>query len=170
MTINDTNMFQTRRTIHMATAIVTITTTVCSELISGRQPTSIITKNMKTYQYFRCGWGWWQLMIPIQRMKITSNISCGRLPRSLYTEDSASTCASEYSSKLGGDIWFIRNTDSSAVVLWPYLILVTTGGGVLFSRRYTFKHRERKILANFYQFSFFVAKLRTFWRMFCRPK
>ena len=46
-------------------------------------------------------------MIPIQRMKITSNISCGKLPKSLDTEDSASTCASKYSAKLGGDILFI---------------------------------------------------------------
>ena len=30
-------MFQTRRTIHMATAIVMMTTTVCSVLISGKQ-------------------------------------------------------------------------------------------------------------------------------------
>ena len=163
-------MFQTRRTIHMATAIVTITTTVCSELISGRQPTSIITKNMKTYQYFRCGWGWWQLMIPIQRMKTTSNISCGKLPKSLHTEGSASTCASEYSSKLGGDIWFIRNTDSSAVVLWPYLILVTTGGGVLFWDCVLFSIENAKFWPVFTNLGYFVANLRTFWCMFCRPK
>ena len=39
----------------MATAIVMITTTVCCELISGKQPTFMITKNIKTYQNFRCG-------------------------------------------------------------------------------------------------------------------
>ena len=51
--------------------------------------------------------------------------------------------------------------NNRATINIQYLILVSTGGGALFSSRCTFKHRERKILAFLVNFGYFVAKVCT---------